>query len=88
LRYRQKVANGAVEHLVFEDGFPDGTRISVSYRASGETIEEGIVFLDLFLADLDLDDAPPGGWVPVGAIQARRGDPLADLDMSSFEKPR
>jgi hypothetical protein len=87
VRYRQKIANGAIEHLFFEDSFPDGSRISVSYRVSGEAIEEGAALLELFLADLDLNDAPPGGWVPVGPVRARRGDPLADLDMSSFEKP-
>lgn len=87
VRYRQKIANGAIEHLFFEDSFPDGSRISVSYRVSGEAIEEGAALLELFLADLDLDDAPPGGWVPVGQVRARRGDPLADLDMSRFEKP-
>ena len=88
VRYRQKAVIGAVEHLFFEDGFPDGSRISVSYRVSGETIEEGAALLELFLADLDLDDAPPGGWVPVGPVRARGSDPLADLDMSSLEKPR
>lgn len=88
LRYRQRIANSEVEHIFFEDGYPDGSRISVSYRASGEPIEDGAPILELFLADLILNDSPPGGWSPVGPLQARSRDPYEGLDMNAFEKTR
>jgi hypothetical protein len=88
LRYRQKIGNSEIKHIFFENGYPDGSRISVSYRASGEPIEDGAPILELFLADLILNDSPPGGWSPVGPLQARSRDPYEGQDMNAFEKTR
>lgn len=88
LRYRQKIENSEIEHIFFENSYPDGSRISVSYRASGEPIEDGAPILELFLADLILNDSPPGGWSPVGPLQAQSRDPYDGIDMNAFEKTR
>ena len=88
IRYRQKIAGGAAEHVFFEEGYADGSRISVSYRALGEPIEDGTAIFELFLADLKLNDSPPGGWTPAGAPLNDKADPFAGLDPSNFEKSR
>jgi hypothetical protein len=88
VRYRQRIVGGMAEHIVFEDGYADGSRIAVSYRALGEPIEVGAPIFDLFLLDLKLDDSPPGGWTPAGPPITPQADPFAGLDVSAFEKTR
>ncbi len=88
VRFRQKIAGGVAENIYFDEGYADGSRISLSYRALGEPIDDGIAIFELFLADLRLNDSPPGGWTPAKPVLHDEADPFEDLDISAFEKTR
>ena len=85
VRYRQRIVGGMAEHIVFEEGYADGSRISVCIGL-WRSDPGGAAIFDLFLLDLKLNDSPPGGWTPAGPPITPQADPFAGLDVSAFEK--
>lgn len=88
VRYLQKTTEGNVLYVFFEEGYTDGSRISVAYQSFGEPLEDGAAIFELFLADLQLKDSPPSGRIPSPSTLGTRVDPFASLDMSDFEISR
>ncbi|MFH1340768.1 MAG: hypothetical protein ABIL01_06065 [Pseudomonadota bacterium] len=84
-RLRERAGRTDTDHIFFDKPFADGSRLSVSYRATGEPLEDGAPLLALVLASLDRRRPAPAGptrWMSNESASAV--DPFANLDASEL----
>ncbi|MCA1968190.1 MAG: SH3 domain-containing protein [Rhizobium sp.] len=71
--------------IFFDEPRGDGARLTLSYRAFGEDLADGLPLFEMVLASLDETLPPPEGTGVPAVAPASGADPFADIDLSDLE---
>ena len=71
--------------IFFDEPRGDGARLTLSYRAFGEDLADGLPLFEMVLASLDETLPPPEGTEVPAVAPASGADPFADIDLSDLE---
>ncbi|MBV2184010.1 MAG: hypothetical protein KUL88_05665, partial [Rhizobium sp.] len=71
--------------IFFDEPRGGGARLTLSYRALGEELADGLPLFEMVLGSLDETLPPPEGAETLAAALASGADPFADFDLSELE---